>query len=66
MGADTMELAHVDYSYKPVKHIVTMEQALLATHIPLFYDAQPNLGLYSQPNDPFPNWVWPVSFFGYV
>lgn len=60
MGADTMELAHVDYSYKPVKPIVTMEQpileqALLATHIPLFYGAQPNLGLYSQPDGPFPN-----------
>lgn len=60
MGADTMELCHVDYSYKPLKPIVTMEQpileqALLATHIPLFYGAMPNLGLYSQPDGPFPN-----------
>jgi dimethylamine--corrinoid protein Co-methyltransferase len=60
MGADTMELCHVDYSYKPIKPIVTMEQpvleqALLATHIPLFYGAMPNLGLYSQPDGPFPN-----------
>ena len=60
MGADTMELNHVDYSYKPVKPIITMEQpileqALLATHIPLFYGAQPNLGLYTQPDGPFPN-----------
>jgi len=60
MGADTMELNHVDYSYKPVKPIITMEQpileqALLVTHIPLFYGAQPNLGLYSQPDGPFPN-----------
>lgn len=60
MGADTMELCHVDYSYKPLKSIVTMEQpileqALLATHIPLFYGAMPNLGLYSQPDGPFPN-----------
>ena len=60
MGADTMELAHVDYSYKPVKPIAgfeqpILEQALLATHIPLFYGAQPNLGLYSQPDGPFPN-----------
>jgi dimethylamine---corrinoid protein Co-methyltransferase len=60
MGADTMELNHVDYSYKPIKPIITMEQpileqALLSTHIPLFYGAQPNLGLYSQPDGPFPN-----------
>jgi dimethylamine--corrinoid protein Co-methyltransferase len=32
-----------------------LEQALLATHIPLFYGAMPNLGLYSQPDGPFPN-----------
>lgn len=60
MGADTMELCHVDYSFKPLKPIVTMEQpvleqALLSTHIPLFYGAMPNLGLYSQPDGPFPN-----------
>ena len=59
-GADTMELCHVDYSFKPIKPIVTMErpileQALLSTHIPLFYGAMPNLGLYSQPDGPFPN-----------
>jgi dimethylamine--corrinoid protein Co-methyltransferase len=55
-----MELCHVDYSFKPLKSIVTMEQpvleqALLGTHIPLFYGAMPNLGLYSQPDGPFPN-----------
>lgn len=60
MGADTMELCHVDYSYKPLKPIVTMEQpileqALLSTHVPLFYGAMPNLGLYTQPDGPFPN-----------
>ena len=60
LGADTMELCHVDYSYKPLKSIVTMEQpimeqALLSTHVPLFYGAMPNLGLYSQPDGPFPN-----------
>jgi len=60
MGADTMELCHVDYSFKPLKPIITMEQpvleqALLSTHIPLFYGAMPNLGIYSQPDGPFPN-----------
>ena len=60
MGADSMELCHIDYSFKPIKSIVGMEQpvveqALLTTHIPLFYGAMPNLGLYSQPDGPFPN-----------
>ncbi len=60
LGADTLELGHVDYSYKPVKPIVSMEQTvleqvLMATHAPLFYGAMPNLGLYTQPDGPFPN-----------
>ena len=60
MGADTMELCHVDYSFKALKPIITMEQpvleqAMLSTHIPLFYGAMPNLGIYSQPDGPFPN-----------
>ena len=60
LGADTLELAHVDYSFKPVKPIVSyeqtvLEQALMDTHAPLFYGAMPNLGLYSQPDGPYPN-----------
>jgi len=60
LGADTLELAHIDYSFKPVKPIVVfeqpiLEQALLMTIPPLFYGAMPNLGLYSQPDGPFPN-----------
>ena len=60
LGADTMELAHVDYSINPRLPIVgnerpVLEQALLVTHIPLFFGAMPNLGLYSQPDGPFPN-----------
>jgi dimethylamine--corrinoid protein Co-methyltransferase len=60
MGADTLEMGFVDYSYKPIKHIVSyeqpiMEQALLTTTAPIIYGAQPNLGLYSQPDGPFPN-----------
>jgi dimethylamine--corrinoid protein Co-methyltransferase len=55
-----MELAHVDYSFKPVKPIVgneqpVLEQALLITTAPLFYGAMPNLGLYTQPDGPAPN-----------
>lgn len=60
LGADTLELGHIDYSFKSVKPIVGMEQsvleqALMVTHPPLFYGAMPNLGLYSQPDGPFPN-----------
>jgi len=60
LGSDTMELSHFDYSYKAIKPIVTYEQpvleeALLATTIPLFYGAMPNLGYYSQPDGPVPN-----------
>lgn len=60
LGADSLELAHIDYSYKAVKPIVVfeqpiMEQALLITIPPLLYGAMPNLGLYSQPDGPCPN-----------
>ena len=60
LGADTLELGHVDYSFKPVKPILgteqtVLEQTLMVTHPPLFYGAMPNLGLYSQPDGPFPN-----------
>jgi len=60
LGSDCLELAHIDYSYKPVKPIVVfeqpiLEQALLITIPPLFYGAMPNLGLYSQPDGPCPN-----------
>ncbi len=57
---DTAELAHVDYSYRPLKSIIheeqiTMEQAQLVTVLPLFYGAMPNMALYSYPDGPAPN-----------
>ena len=60
LGADTAELDHVDYSFKPVKPIMAyeqteLEQALLMMTIPLFYGAMPNLGSYTQPDGPCPN-----------
>jgi len=59
--SDTMELAHVDYSYKQIKSIISeekiaMEHAQLNTIIPLFYGAMPNLGLYTKPDGPVGNW----------
>jgi len=60
LGFDTMELAHIDYSWKTIKPILgweqpDLEQALLVSTIPLFYGAMPNLGLYTQPDGPVPN-----------
>jgi dimethylamine--corrinoid protein Co-methyltransferase len=59
-AADTMELGHIDYSFKPVKPVISMEQqemenVLLSTIIPMFYGAMPNLGQYYAPDGPFGN-----------
>lgn len=59
-AADTMELGHIDYSFKPVKPLITMEMqeyetASLITIVPLFYGAMPNLGTYFRPDGPFGN-----------
>lgn len=63
-ASDTAELAHLDYSFKPIKSIlgdeqVAAEEALLATTIPIFYGCMPNLGLYTAPDGPYPN---PIDF----
>lgn len=60
LGADTLELTHIDYSFKQCKHVVqyekpNMEQAVLQTIAPIFYGAMPNLGLYSIPDGPVIN-----------
>jgi len=60
LGADMVDFGHIDYSFKPVKAIVTFEQqaleyALLVTTVPMFYGSQPNLGTYTQPDGPCPN-----------
>lgn len=60
LGADTLELTHIDYSFKPCKPIVgfelpEMDLLLNSTVAPVFYGAMPNLGLYSQPDGPCPN-----------
>ncbi len=59
-GADTTSMGHSDYSYKPVKPIVNFEMndyynTSMLTTAPFFYGAQPNLGLYYQPDGPCPN-----------
>ena len=59
-GADTTSLGHSDYSYKPVKPVINYEaneyyNISQQTTAPFFYGAQPNLGLYFQPDGPCPN-----------
>jgi dimethylamine--corrinoid protein Co-methyltransferase len=59
--SDSIELAHVDYSFKPVKAIVAdeqqvLEQIQLMATLPVFYGAMPNLGLYTKPDGPVGNW----------
>jgi dimethylamine--corrinoid protein Co-methyltransferase len=58
---DTMEIGHIDYSYKQVKAILheeksAVETAQLLTVVPLLYGAMPNLGLYTRPDGPVDNW----------
>ena len=60
MGADTFELAHADYSIKPVKPIIANEMQAMETAqnnlvIPYFYGAMPNMGLYYSPDGPYGN-----------
>ncbi len=59
-GADTTSMGHSDYSFKPVKPIINFEMneyynTSLMTTVPFFYGAQPNMGLYYQPDGPCPN-----------
>lgn len=61
LASDSIELCHVDYSFKSIKSIVSeegqaMEQAQLMTTIPLLYGAMPNLGLYTRPDGPVGSW----------
>ena len=57
---DSIEVGHTDYSVKPVKPLCTLEQhhvetSLNTTILPIFYGFMPNLGLYFQPDGPYPN-----------
>ena len=57
---DSMEVGHIDYSVKPSKFIVSVEQEHMellqhTTILPLFYGFMPNLGLYYRPDGQFDN-----------
>jgi dimethylamine--corrinoid protein Co-methyltransferase len=60
LGADTFELAHADYSIKPVKPVISnemqaMEEIQNQIIAPFFYGAMPNMGLYYAPDGPYGN-----------
>jgi len=59
-GADTVLMPHHDFSFKPVKSIINYETqeyytVSQMTTAPLFYGAQPNMGLYYRPDGPCEN-----------
>jgi len=61
LGADSVDIGNMDYSYKAVKQIVhnetpVMELAQLNTIMPVLYGSMPNLGLYTKPDGPVENW----------
>jgi dimethylamine--corrinoid protein Co-methyltransferase len=59
-AADTTSMGHSDYSFKPVKPIINSEMNeyyanSMVTTAPFLYGAQPNMGLYFQPDGPHEN-----------
>jgi dimethylamine--corrinoid protein Co-methyltransferase len=61
LGIDIIELWQIDYSYKAVKTNVahegqSMKIAQLLCTNPVQYGAMPDLGRYSKPDGPIPNW----------
>jgi dimethylamine--corrinoid protein Co-methyltransferase len=61
IGADSVELYHMDYSFKAVKTVLPSEQQSLRNAqclltVPLQYGAMPDLGRYSKPDGPVANW----------
>jgi dimethylamine--corrinoid protein Co-methyltransferase len=60
LAADSTSMGHSDYSFKPVKPIINFElneyyTASMMTTAPFLYGAQPNMGLYFQPDGPHEN-----------
>jgi dimethylamine---corrinoid protein Co-methyltransferase len=61
LGADLVELWNHDYSFKAVKTVLSFEtqamrQAQQNLVVPVQYGAMPDLGRYSIPDGPCPNW----------
>jgi len=61
LGADSLDIGHIDYSYKAVKSVLhdeaaVMELTQLNAVMPVLYGSMPNLGLYTKPDGPVDNW----------
>ena len=59
--ADSVEMYHHDYSYKPVKTVIDFEQTVMRQAqflitAPCGYGAMPDLGRYTAPDGPVANW----------
>ncbi len=59
--SDSVELYHQDYSYKAVKTVLPYEQTIMRQAqflitAPCGYGAMPDLGRYTVPDGPLPNW----------
>lgn len=61
-GNDSVDIGHIDYTYKAVKTIMhdeaaDVQQCLNQTVIPILYGGMVNLGAYTKPNGPVGNWA---------
>ncbi len=62
LGTDSVDIGNIDYSYKAVKPIMNDEAKVMEfiqanAVIPVLYGSMPNLGLYTRPDGPVPNWA---------
>ncbi len=60
--ADSVEMYHHDYSYKPAKMVLPFEQTMMRQAqflitAPCGYGAMPDLGRYTRPDGPVANWA---------
>jgi dimethylamine---corrinoid protein Co-methyltransferase len=61
LGADALEVGWIDYSFRAAKTILEfqaqeMREVQQRGVAPCFYGAMPDLGRYSRPDGPIPNW----------
>lgn len=61
-GADSVDIGHIDYTYKAVKSIlhdeaIAVQNCLNQTVMPILYGGMTNLGFYTYPDGPCENWA---------
>jgi len=62
LGGDSVDIGFADYNYKTVKGVAEREANVLRNAVeravmPIFYGAMTNLGFYTYPDGPVPNWA---------